>query len=329
VVHGPDGRPLSGAAVILSTKSLRAQLYNGQFHQGAYPRVVTGAEGRFRFPAQTEPFRVFVEHEGGYAEADEKALAASTPLTIRPWGRVEGMVKIGSRPAAGAQVRLSEMDTLWDPNQAMPITQSQQKLTDARGRYAFEHVIPARLSMSRIFTLERSSFHVGTGAIRTVTVKPGRTTFVDLGGTGRPVVGRFVMPAGLKAGAFFPYLDQRLTRIRPEPPYPADLGEPQREAWLKEWLATDAGEAYSSADVVFDTNVRPDGHFRIEDVPAGNYRLHAEVHEPGTGVPGSFGPELASVDAEINVPETPGGRSDVPMDVGTIELKPSRPPGSD
>jgi len=48
--------------------------------------------------------------------------------------------------------------------------------------------------VSRIFALERSSFHVGTGDERTVMVEPDKTTFVDLGGTGRPVVGRFVLP---------------------------------------------------------------------------------------------------------------------------------------
>jgi RNA polymerase sigma factor (sigma-70 family) len=329
VVHGPDGRPLAGAAVILSTKSLRAQLYNGKFHEGAYPRVLTGADGRFTFPAQTEPFRVFVDHENGFAEANEKALADASPLTIRPWGRIEGTVMIGARPADGVQVRLSETDNRWAPNEAMPITQAQQRNTDARGRYAFERVIPARLSVSRIFTLERSSFHVGTGCARTVTVKPNRTTFVDLGGTGRPLVGRFALPAGIKAGAIFPYNDQTLEWIRPEPPYPANLGGKEREEWLTEWLATDEGKAYSDAQFVFDTNVRPDGRFRIEDVPAGKYRLHAELHEPGNGVPGTYGPELASIDTEIIVPEIPGDRSDVPLDLGTIELKPSRPPGSD
>jgi hypothetical protein len=184
--------------------------------------------------------------------------------------------------------------------------------------------------VSRIFTLERSAgLHVGTGAARTVTVRPGVTTFVDLGGTGRPVVGHFAMPAGIKAGAIFPSFDQSLELIRPEPPYPENLSDQERDAWLREWLATDEGEAYSRSECRFDTNVRPDGRFRIEDVPAGRYRLRAQVHEPGNGVPGTFGPQLASIETEITVPEIPGGRSDVPLDLGTIDLKPSRPPGSD
>ena len=73
IVHGYDGRPLAGATVILSTRSTRAQLYNGKFHEGGYPQVVTGPEGRFSLPPQTEPYRVFVDHVQGFAEVDEKA----------------------------------------------------------------------------------------------------------------------------------------------------------------------------------------------------------------------------------------------------------------
>jgi RNA polymerase sigma factor (sigma-70 family) len=322
VVKGPDGRSLPGAAVILSTKSLRAQLYNGTFHDGAYPRVVTGDDGRFSFPAQTEPFRVFVDHESGFAEADEKTLTTSSGLTVQPWGRIEGVVKIGTSPAAGVQVRLSETDNRWSATEALTITQSQQLKTDARGRYAFERVIPARLFVSRIFALERSSLHVGTGAGRTVTVKPDSTTWVDLGGAGRPVIGRFTVPAGIKAGAVFPYLNQMLERIRPEPPYPEGQSGEERQKWLEEWLTTDEGRAYSNSECIFDTNVRPDGRFRIEDVPSGKYRLQSEVREATDGLPGSYGPVLASIETEIVVPEMPGGRSGVPLDVGTIELKP-------
>jgi RNA polymerase sigma factor (sigma-70 family) len=329
VVHGPDGRTLAGALVIVSTKSLRAQLYNGKFHEGAYPEVRTGADGRFSFPAQTEPFRVFVDHESGYAEADEKALAATSDLTIQPWGRVEGVVKVGTRLAAGVEVRLSETNNRWRPDEAMPITQAQQLKTDARGRYAFERVIPARISVSRIFTLERSSFHVGVGCARTVMVKRDMTTLVDLGGAGRPVVGRFVLPAGIKAGAVFPYHNQSLERVRPEPPYPEILGANDREVWLAEWLATAEGEAYSRSECTVDTNVGPDGRFRVEDIPAGKYRLHAEVREPGNGIPGTYGAELASVDIEINVTEITGDRTDVAVDIGAIELKPKKPGASD
>ena len=274
---------------------------------------------------QTEPFRVFVYHASGFAEADQKTLVGSPDLTVHPWGRIEGIVKIGSRPAAGVQVWLSEADQRWAPDEAMPITQAQAQISDARGHYAFEHVIPAELSVSRYFTLERLSYSIGIGDSRTLMVEPDKTTWVDLGGTGRPVIGRFVLPTGVKPGAVFSRVNQTLELVRPEPPYPQILDEQGREAWLAEWLATDAGKAYTRSKRIYDTNVRPDGRFRVEDVPAGKYELHAEVHEPKQGLPGTYGPEVASITTEITVPEIPGGRSDQPLDVGTIELKPFKP----
>ena len=40
-------------------------------------------------------------------------------------------------------------------------------------------------------------------------------------------------------------------------------------------------------------------------------------------------PELAAIAKEIDCPEIPGGRSDEPLDLGTIELKPAKPRPSD
>ncbi len=325
VVHGSDGRALAGATVVLSTRSLRAQLFDGKFHETGYPQVVTGADGRFGFPAQTEPFRVFVYHDRGFAEADEKALARSPMLTIHAWGRIEGTVKIGSRTAGGVVVSLAENAGRWAPEEAMPITQGQQLTADIRGNFTFEHVMPGELSVSRFFTLERLRGSVGTGDSRSVTVEPGKTTWVDLGGTGRPVVGRFVLPSGIKPSAIFARVNQTLELIRPEPPWPKGLSRQGREPWLAEWLATEPGKAYARSSRACDTNVRPDGRFRVEDVSAGKYRIYGEVREPGQGSRSNYGPELASIIKEIIVPEIPGGRSDEPLDLGTIELTPTKP----
>jgi hypothetical protein len=138
------------------------------------------------------------------------------------------------------------------------------------------------------------------------------------------VIGRFVLPAGIRGDAVFPTDFQSLELIQPEPPYPPTLDAKGREAWLAEWLATEAGEAYSRATRSFDTNVRPDGRFRVEDVEAGTYRLSGRVLAPGNGIPGRYGPELASVSTVVTVPEVPGGRSDDPLDLRDIELKPRR-----
>ena len=173
-------------------------------------------------------------------------------------------MKIGRGRRRGA-VSLSE-DVSLGPDEAMPIKQSQRLIADARGHFIFERVIPTELSVSRGFTLERLSSSVGTGDSRNVVVEPDKTTWVNLGGTGRPVVGRFVLPSGIKPSAFL-RVNQTLELIRPEPPFPEGLNRQRREAWLAAWLATEAGKAYTRSKRAYDTNVRPDGRFRVEDIP--------------------------------------------------------------
>ena len=67
--------------------------------------------------------------------------------------------------------------------------------------------------------------------------------------------------------------------------------------------------------------IKPDGTFRVDDVPAGAYSLSIRVHEPPTGQQGRPGDEVGRLSHEFEVPEMPGGRSDEPLDIGTLELK--------
>ena len=221
VVHGPDGRPLAGATVILSTRSLRAQLYNGKFHETGYPQVVTG-------PMAGSSSRPRPSHSGsscittkGLRKSDQKALAASPELTLHPWGRIEGIVKIGSRPAVGVQVRLSEVNQRSAPDKAMPITQRQQLRSPIPGgHYTFEHVIPAELSVSRIFALERFGFQRGHRR-RANNQRSNRTRRPGWISAGRDArwSAALSFPQASSPAQFFP-LNQTLERVRPEPPYP-------------------------------------------------------------------------------------------------------------
>ena len=153
---------------------------------------------------------------------------------------------------------------------------------------------------------------------------------MDLGGTGRPVIGRFALPAGIKAGAIFsvsqsdPGTDPSGAALSPESQRQERAGLARPSGWRRK-----RARLIPARSARFDTNVRPDGRFRIEDVSAGKYRLTAEVREPGNGIPGTYGRELASIDTEVVVPEMPGGRSDEPLDVGTIELEPLNPAAAD
>ncbi|WP_165232620.1 sigma-70 family RNA polymerase sigma factor [Aquisphaera insulae] len=324
-IHGPEGRPVPDAEVILRPREGAAQFQDGVLQPRSLPRITTDAQGLFRFPPQTAPHCIFATHDEGFADVDGKALDGSKPITLTPWGRVEGVVKLGPRPAVGVAVTLSEVRPPSSAvGEAWPITQNQVTMTDRDGRYAFERALPGNLMVARMFTPDRPASRATKGAWRRIKVESGKTVRVDLGGKGRAVVGRFVLPAGVKPGAVFPYLGQSLQRVGAGIPYPPGLDEARREEWVRTWLETEEGRAYDDSQVAVDTNVRPDGSFRVDDVLPGRYRMRAAAHEPGTR-DGEVGPLVAEADVQVIVPGASGGDPNQPLDLGAIEMKRFRP----
>ena len=135
---------------------------------------------------------------------------------------------------------------------------------------------------------------------------------MNLGGTGRPVVGKLTAPAELAGRVNWFQTHNKLTAK----PTPADrlstaLKDPSR--------ASGGRVARQPWFVILDK----DGSFRIEDVLAGTYDLNFVVLEPPL-VPSAppTNPAMAKARREVTVPAMPGGRSDEPLDLGTIPLVP-------
>ena len=106
IVRLPDGSPLAGAEVLLSTLARPVQLNNGRPQAGlSDQRVVkTRADGRFTLPPGEPPYTIVVVDDRGHAELTVKARpAVPYRLTIEPWSRIEGTLRIGRQPAAGSE----------------------------------------------------------------------------------------------------------------------------------------------------------------------------------------------------------------------------------
>ena len=108
-------------------------------------------------------------------------------------------------------------------------------------------------------------------------------------------------------------------RIGPPTPddYP-DWTDERRSAWWDAFLKTPEGRAYlEHREREYAVDLRPDGTFRVEDVPAGRYVLTL----PFEGrTEGDRAGRRAFARAEVVVPEMPGGRSDEPLDIGAVPL---------
>ena len=172
---------------------------------------------------------------------------------------------------------------------------------------------------------------------RTHAVFPaGKTTQVDLGGTGRPVIGKLLPPKGFEGNVKWQFALMEVQIYIPnlpspmQPPIPANiLGDHAKQAaFMAQWEQTDDGKLYKMWAQAMQASHRArdngpfyyvtvdrDGSFRIDDVQAGDYSLSVRFDNVNNNGPGRI------LNYRLNVPEMDGGRSDEKLDLGTIRLE--------
>jgi hypothetical protein len=288
IVHLPDGRPASGAEVILCTPSQGAYIRNGRNQQKRDSQYVeTKEDGKFSFPVQTDVYAIVVLHDEGYLEVGESELDESYELTLQPWATVTGKVLIGKNPGVNETVRLG-FERPYDRNQPR-IYHDYQAVTDGNGNFVIERVPPGADSISRSI---RISDRITTYShSKSVKIKAGETVDVTIGGTGRPVTGKVHVPDYLKEKFDWQHTDYGLRLDSSEGPY--------RQ---------------------FGFKIEGDGTFRIDDIPAGSYHLYVNAYEPPADPRAFRGKNIGSLSQHFIIAEMPNGRSDEPLDLGVLEL---------
>jgi RNA polymerase sigma factor (sigma-70 family) len=244
IVHRPDGLTLGGADVVVEKPRMMPIIQNGQPPPSGLCRVVkSDSEGRFAFPLPEPPFGIIVLHAEGFAERSAEQLAATPDVTIAPWGRIEGIFRIGARPGAG-----EELSWVWQRSVHLNewTFYSGTTKTDSSGRFAFERVMPGSVAVGRQVKSGQTFTVYPLSA--PVEVAPGATAKVAVGGTGRPVIGRLSIPKKLSGKHEWTY----------------HLFEPRLD-----------GKQVRS----YDGKPAADGSFRIEDVVAGTYDLIIEADD--------------------------------------------------
>lgn len=307
VVVGPDGKPTAGASVCLVLPGVGARISNGRPPDRRDVAVMeTDPDGRFHFPAQEGKFALVGLSDDGFAMVKDAELAASNEVKLKAWGRVEGVVRVGARPASGETVYLTVNQQMSrdDPQPYFNYTTT----TDDEGRFVIERVPPGEVIVGREIKLSERS--TGYSHATPVEVEPGQTARVDIGGTGRPVIGRAVTPGVANENRMF-----WMNSLTPTPPKNNLIQELANRLNAPEKPASQQRPPSNYA-----VKVETDGSFRVDDVPAGEYDLRIQVYEPPTDEYRAIGEQAGSITHKVVVPEMPGGRSDEPLDVGAIEL---------
>lgn len=287
-IYFPDGKPVPGAEVILCTGSQGAYIRDGRNTQKRESSFVeTGPDGRFAFPAQMDLFTLVVLHEKGYAQVTSEELSASSKVILPPWGRVEGTVLLGSRPGGHEPVHI-----IFDrpaETGAPRIYHDCSGITDQDGHFVLERVPPDRGQVCREIRISERSGRF-TDSVP-VEIKAGETTSVTIGGKGRPVIGRVVVPENVKDRLDWQNLDYYIRRQSAEGP---------SQFWA--------------------FKLESDGTFRAENIPAGDHCLYLNAYAIPADSQRYRGERIGALTHPFTIPEMPDGRSDEPLDLGVLEL---------
>ncbi|MHC4482334.1 MAG: carboxypeptidase regulatory-like domain-containing protein [Planctomycetota bacterium] len=243
-VYLPAGAPAAGAEVILCTPSQNVYIQDGRNMQKRGSQfVMTGGDGRFSFPAQTEKYVLVVLHDGGYAEITDEKLATEPNFVIETWGQVEGVLRIGSQAGSNKEVSLYFERGYGDDGPR--VSYDYSTVTDADGYFAFEMVPPGEARVARRIKL--SGHSTGYSQAERVQVKAGETVSVTIGGTGRPVVGRVVVPADYNEPMDWNRVRGGLSTQQLQPPYPDNfhnMTKKEQLRWYVNWQKTEEGKAF-------------------------------------------------------------------------------------
>jgi hypothetical protein len=295
-VTDPNGRPLANAEVwLFDPWDGLAELHDNRPMPGMTTNRklgVTGADGKLKLTnvPGTQTWGYVVIHDSGIAAASPDDVAAGKPVVVEPYGRVEGVVMIGAKPAANVTVGVHSPRLNFGPGNPNDRPKFGVKVncivtTDANGKFVAEKVMPGPMCVARFELLKHNGAWLPRGFTgrANVVVKSGETARVTVGGQGRPVIGKLVAPPGVS-------LEGVWGSLRRE--YP---------------------------DEYCQFPIEKDGTFRIEDVTGGFFRIYATVygpHEAGK----HFGNQLAQVEETFIVLPSPGGRTDEPQNLGEIHM---------
>lgn len=272
----PDLQPASGAWVSYRGPNLGLPLTSpGYFGMRDHPdtrpgrvKVETDPDGRFSLIRVDRATRLAVVHESGWANVPIES-DGSEPIVLQPWGRVEGVFRLGGSPIPNATILLASGTHA--PEQIL-FTNFRAK-TDANGQFVFQKV-PGGLARAHHY-IESGNTALG-GHSAEVTVHAGKISTITLGGSGTRLTGWIRTPSA--AGSI---------------------------DWNRSWVQLTRQEATAAP---FGGSPLPDsygaicesgGRFVIEDVPAGKYQLQIGVAPPRPEGPPSTLSEVEAEEAKV------------------------------
>ncbi len=198
-VRLPNGNPAVGAQVVLYWDAAQVRWDAKQFRLvfdrvSPSTRSATDGAGHFQLTTPSDDFWIAVAHPSGFLRRRFGPDTVPAVIELVPWGRVEGTLRVGRKlqPNIELSIQLENSDQhgphdpwFWASHTAM---------TDAAGHFVFEHVVPGRATISKSLRSRFKRDFPNSSAVYAILVQAGQTTQINLGNSGRPVVGQLRVP---------------------------------------------------------------------------------------------------------------------------------------
>ncbi|HKX62346.1 MAG TPA: sigma-70 family RNA polymerase sigma factor [Verrucomicrobiae bacterium] len=319
----PDGKPLGGALVRAAAPGAMVRLYyvtNAVPTNARVSRVWTtsAANGTFAIGLPSAPMRgqavAVVNSDAGYALATADELSANPDVIVKPWGRLEGVLRVGKSLGTNQMVNIG----IWGSSDTYEWTivgHGMSVQTDAEGRFVFPRVAPGDVWLTRSVAVRpgegRESGH------HYVRVGPGENLQVTLGGTGCLLTGRVdtaEVPTNL---VFYGSMWARESQPMRTPRNWRSLPAEERRRMVREWRDSPDSEPFKQSVRNYEFPVRRDGSFTVEDVLPGSYRMQIRADRPV--VPGERPRSAglaAKVEMQVEVQET--SEANETLDLGVL-----------
>ncbi len=332
-----EGVPASNARVALGLAGSQIIVRNGDIdlRQTYCAHRETTAEGKFRFPPEEKPFQIVITHPQGYMYLDATAETFPATITLEPWAKVEGTFRIGKDPVPRVPLSLNPAG-FHSYGEGVPhVSTHYESSTDQNGRFVFDRVVPGRARIGRriLLMVNEGAKDIASSSMVPVELPGGKTTHLDLGGEGRPVVAQFEPPPGHqgKVDWAFAIVNVGLAQADLPMPNPPNIPEAiradvaKRQLWILQWQQTPEGRAWTAYRAVIEEQQRQSdsnpyhwasvdrtGKVRFEDMPAGVYMLSIRFEQNAPGKLHGY---------RFTIPPMAEPRTDEPLDLGVLTLE--------
>lgn len=298
----PDGQPARGAKIAVGIAGSQIDVKNGEIDDTSTyaARLEPDDSGKIHIPYQNSDYQLIITHAAGFANVKSGPGAGPAKIVLTAWAKATGTFRVGSKLQGGVPLGLN-VGAIESYGDGQPhIFTSHEITTGPQGQFEFPRVFPGmgRIGRRIMLTVDNGAADVTSSAMVTAEFFAGKTTQLELGGVGRPVTGKLQPPPKFQDDVLWNFA---VIEVRPDIPVPLHLEMPpaaqidaeHRRQWWLQFLQTNEGKAsrptfdayeqIRSSAPFYTATVAPDGSFRIDDMPAGDYVMNVRFDRQPAG----------------------------------------------